>query len=168
MDRYARPSGVMASHGSGGAEGDPPWEPWDYITFHTNGADEEQRKVGKQPFDLAEIEGVPVLANETSRYPDVGMWAGASLDRQKQLAFDSAAGAALLCAGSCFHSVHGKTSELWDANELAIAQAWVAGATSVSTACQAGDYRRRDDLLTDDLIRVYQRGTSGCIVPIRK
>lgn len=49
-----------------------------------------------------------------------------------------------------------------------VAAAWVAGARSVSVACQAGAYRRRDDLLTDDLLRVYQRGDSGCIVEIRK
>jgi hypothetical protein len=108
----------------------------------------------------------PTLTNETSRYPDVGMWAGASLERQQQLAFDSAAGAALLCAGACFHSVQGKTSEVWDANTLAVAEAWVAGARSVSLDCQAGGYQRRDDLLTDALLRVYQRG--ACIVPIRK
>jgi hypothetical protein len=35
------------------------------------------------------------------------MW----LDRVRRLAFDSAAGAALLSAGSAFHSVHGKSSE---------------------------------------------------------
>lgn len=165
MARYARPSGVLASHGSGGSEGVPPWDPWDYVTFHTNGASEEQRKIGHNAW---EIWSGPTLTNETSRYPEVGMWVGASLERQKQLAYDSAAGAALLCAGSCFHSVHGKTSELWDANELAVADAWVRGAKSVSLACQPGAYYRRDDLLTDELLRVYQRGTSGCIVEIHK
>jgi hypothetical protein len=169
MARYTRPNGILASHGSGGSEGIPPWEPWDYCTFHTNGSFEEQRKIGHNAmYDLSDVYGVPTLTNETSRYSDVGMWTTGnppSLERQKQLAYDSAAGAALLCAGSCFHSIHGKTSELWDENELAVAQAWVAGAMSVPK-CQYEPYQRRDDLLTDELLRVYQRGS--CIVKIRK
>lgn len=161
MPRYTKPLSTLASHGSGGSEGIPPWEPWDYVTFHTNGSNEEQRKVGHNAmFDIADVYGVPALTNETSRYPDVGMWVGRSLSEQKQLAYDSAAGAALLCAGSCFHSVHGKSSELWDANELAVAQSWVAGALSIPKNAQLEPYRRRDDLLTGRLIRVYQRGTS--------
>ena len=165
MANYRRPAGVLASHGSGGSEGVPPWEPWDYVTFHTNGSSEEQRKIGH---NAMEIWDGPTLTNETSRYPDVGMWVGANLLRQYSLANDSAAGAALLCAGACFHSVQGKTSELWDERTLAVAQAWARGATSVDLKCQVGAYRRRDDLLTDDLLRVYQRGNAGCIVPIRK
>ena len=169
MTHYYRPTMALASHGSGGSEGVPPWDPWDYCTFHTNGASEEQRKVGHNAmYDVADVYHVPALTNETSRYPDVGMWRGADADRARALAFDSAAGAALLCAGSCFHSVAGKTSVLWDGATEAVAQAWATGARSVSVACQAGNYRRRDDLLTDDLLRVYQRGTSGCIVEIRK
>jgi len=167
MAHYDRPLGVLASHGSAGSEVDAPWEPWDYITQHTNGASEEQRKVGKQAFDHAELTGVPVLTNETSRFPDVGMWRGADATRVQALAFDAAAGASLLCAGSCWHSVSGKTSVRWSDAELAAAVSWVSGAHSVAVACQSGDYRRRDDLLTDDLLRVYQRGDTGCIVRIR-
>jgi hypothetical protein len=169
MSRYNCPSGILASHGSGGSEGDPPWEPWHYATWHTNGADEEQRKVGKQAYDLAAIAGVPVLTNETSRFPDVGMWRGASPERIKALAFDSAAGASLLCAGSCFHSVAGKSSVLWDAATVDAALAWTAGSRSVPLAVQHQHYTRRDDLLTPDLLRVYQRGTTDAgIVKIRK
>ena len=169
MAHYARPFGILASHGSGGAEGDPPWPAWDYITRHTNMADEEQRKVGKQAYDLAVIEGVPVLTNETSRFADVGMWRGADPSRIRDLAFDSAAGASLLCAGSCFHSVQGKTSVLWDAETVDAALAWTKGARSVPLAVQHQPYTRRDDLLTPDLLRVYQRGTTDAgIVAIRK
>jgi hypothetical protein len=165
MDRYPRPSGVLASHGSGGSEGVPPWEPWDYITFHTNGSNEEQRKVGHNAW---EIWPGPTLTNETSRYPDVGMWVGSSLERCRALAYDSAAGAALLCAGSCFHSACGKTSQVWDANTETVARAWAAGARSVSLAVQHEPYRHRIDLETEGLLRVYQRGTSDAgIVEIR-
>jgi hypothetical protein len=169
MSRYARPTTMLASHGSGGSEGVPPWEPWDYMTYHTNGSSEEQRKIGHNAMeDLANVYGIPALTNETSRYPDVGMWVNADLYQQKQLAYDSAAGAALLCAGACFHSVRGKTSALWDGTELTVAQTWVAGALSVPK-CQYEGYRRRDDLLTDDLLRVYQRGTADAnIVRIHK
>jgi hypothetical protein len=168
MNRYARPDGVWACHGSGGSEGMPPWEPWDYVTFHTNGASEEQRKVGHNCMELADLWHVPAVTNETSRYPDVGMWVGADLDRQVQLAYDSAAGASLLCAGSCFHSVAGKTSTLWDAQTARVARAWAAGALSIATSCQPKPYRRRDDLLTDDLLRVYQRGDDGCLAYIHQ
>lgn len=167
MARYARPEGVLVSHGSGGAEGVPPWEPWDYCTFHTNGASEEQRKIGHNAMsDLADVHRVPTITNETSRYPDVGMWVNASVARQEQLAFDSAAGAALLCAGSCFHSALGKRSVLFDSTTECVARAWVAGATSIPVAEQTEPYGRRDDLLTPDLLRVYQRGHT--MVRIRK
>jgi len=170
MGLYPRPVGILASHGSGGSEGVPPWEPWDYCTFHTNGASEEQRKIGHNAMsDLADPLGVPALTNETSRFPEVGMWVGADAARQSMLAYDSAAGAALLCAGSCFHSVLGKTSTLWDDRTETTARAWASGAASVPLGCQHAPYRHREDLETPDLLRVYQRGTlDSCIVEIHK
>ena len=168
MDRYPRPSGVLASHGSGGSEGVPPWEPWDYITFHTNGANEEQRKIGHNAW---EIWPGPTLTNETSRYPDVGMWVGSNIERCRALAYDAAAGAALLCAGSCFHSALGKTSQLWDANTEAVARAWAAGAKSVPMEFQHGRYIHRTDLEGPEDLRVYERRLNdgrGHIVTIRK
>ena len=172
MGWYARPTGILASHGSGGAEGVPPWEPWDYVTYHTNGSSEEQRKVGHNAMEKPQVilnwYG-PVVTNETSRYPEVGMWVGADPARRRALAFDSAAGAALLCTGSCFHSICGKTSVLFDAATVDAALAWTQGARSVPLAVQHGAYTRRDDLLTPDLLRVYQRGeTDAGIVRIRK
>jgi hypothetical protein len=161
--KYPRPSGVLACHGSAGGDTIPPWEPWDYCAFHTNGASEEQRKVGH---NAMEISTGPVITNETSRFPDVGMWVGSDLKRCQQLAFDSAAGAALLCAGSCFHSVQGKNSTLWDANTFAAAEAWVEGANSINLAYQHAPYKRRDDLLVPGVLRVYQRGDSP-VVTIR-
>ena len=158
--RMARPLGVLASRGSLGSQQAPSPPHWDYVNFHTNGAFEEQRKVGHNAW---KIWSGPTLTNETSRYPEVGMWVGASLERQKTLAFDSAAGAALLCAGSCFHSVHGKTSQLWDANELAVATAWAAGAQSVDLSFQNQPYRHRIDLETPDILRAYQRRTSPVV-----
>jgi hypothetical protein len=68
------------------------------------------------------------------------MWRNSDLERQKGLAFESAAGAALLCAGSCFHSVNGKLSRLWDAHEEEVARAWAAGARSVPLEFQDGHY----------------------------
>jgi hypothetical protein len=163
---YAQATGLLSSHGSNGAEAWPVQPYWSYLTFHTNGASEEQRKVGHNGMEIANL---PVLTNETSRYPDVGMWVGASLDRQEQLAFDSAAGAALLDAGACFHSVAGKSSTPWDAATLAVARAWASGAKSVPLDCQKGAYKHRADLETSDLLRVYQRGDDpACIVKIRK
>ncbi len=145
-DIFARPNGMLASHGSNGSQSLAvrPW--WDWEAFHTNGAPEEQRKIGHNAMELSEgtpdwpASHVPTITNETSRYPEVGMWRNSSLDRQKTLAFDSAAGAALLNAGSCFHSVNGKLSRLWDGNEEAVARAWADGARSVPLEYQDGRY----------------------------
>jgi len=165
MSKYSRPIDILASHGSSGSEGTPPWGTWDYAGFHTNGANEEQRKIGH---NAMEVWPGPTVTNETSRYPDVGMWVGSDQVRRLALAFDASAGAALLVAGSCFHSVQGKNSTLWDNATLAVAKAWAAGARSVPLSCQAGPYVHRQDLETAGLLRVYQRGGDpACIVKIR-
>lgn len=159
MARYAPIFGVLCSHGSGSSEHVPTWEPWDYGTLHYNDADEWQRKTAHNPMeDFGNVFGRPCISNENTRYPDK--------DQSLTKVFDAAAGAALLTAGSCFHSVAGKNSTLWTGLELEAAKSWAAGARSVNLACQSGAYRRRDDLLTPDLLRVYQRG--DCLVSIRK
>jgi hypothetical protein len=160
---FARRNDLLASHGSFSAEVQESTGIWDYAAYHTNGAFEEQRKVGH---NAMEIWDGPTLTNETSRYPDVGMWRGASRERTCQLAFDAAAGAALLCAGSCFHSAAGKASVLFDADTEAVAQAWVQGARSVDLSQQDEPYQHRADLEGPDDLRVYQRGSD--IVHIRR
>jgi len=166
-DAYARPIGILASHGSNGAELWPVEPYWDYVTFHTNGASEEQRKVGHNAW---EIWSGPTLTGETSRFPEVGMWAGASPDRIRQLAYDMGAGSALLNAGLCFHSVSGKLSVLFTDAELDAARALVAGMKSVDLACQDGAYTHRIDLEGPNDLRVYERPVEGhnCVVFIRK
>jgi hypothetical protein len=163
FSEYQRPLGVFASHGSNGAESWPVMPLWDYGTFHSNGAFEEQRKAGH---NAMEIWNGPTLTNETGRYPDVGMWNGASLDRQKQLAFDSAAGGALLAAGSCWHSAAGKVSRLFVGDEIEVARAWVAGARSVDLSQQDAPYEHLANLEGPGDLRVYRRGTA--VVRIRK
>lgn len=157
--------GVLCSHGSNGSQAHPVEPFWQYATFHTNGAFEEQRKVGHNAW---EIWNGPTLTNETSRCPEVGMWVGASVERVRQLAFDSAAGAALLCAGSCFHSVQGKASRLWTNIEFEAATSWAQGAKSVPLDYQDGYYKRIDDPV---FLRTYQRilpDGRAWTVPIRK
>jgi hypothetical protein len=86
-------------------------------------------------------------------------------------AYDAAAGAALLAAGSAYHSVSGKSSVLWQGCELDAAHAWAAGAASVPLEFQAGRYIHRDDLEGPNDLRVYERRLSdgrGYIVRIRK
>lgn len=154
-----RPVGVLASHGSNGSEQPPVQPPWDYQTFHTNDAFEWQRKVGHNAMEL----GGCVLSNENTRFTDK-----AALPT---LAFDAAAGAALLCAGSCFHSVSGKASVLWSVFELECAHAWVNGATSVPLEFQAGAYLHRADLEQPEDLRVYERRLGdgrGFVVHIRR
>ena len=164
---FSRIPGILTSHGSNGAEREPIKPFWDYTDFHTNGAFEEQRKVGHNAWEL--WSGAS-FTNETSRYPDVGMWRGQTLARQQQLAYDSAAGAALLAAGSLLHSVNGKTSTLWGADALAVATAWAAGARSVDLACQDGPYQHPIEEEGPEDLRVYVRPVPGynCIVRIKK
>ena len=162
---YVKPEGVFASHGSNGSQAQPVTPYWDYCTFHANGAPEEQRKIGH---NAMEIWSGPTLTNETSRFPEVGMWAQHSDEtdadwhaRIQRLAYDSAVGAALLCAGCCFHSVQGKTSVLFDAAHVEAAMALVAGAKSVDLVCQDGPYIHRQDLEGTTYLRVYERPVEG-------
>lgn len=164
MDRYEQPTGVLASHGSASSETIPPWEPWSYGTLHYNDADQWPRKTAHNPMeDFANEHQRPAMANENTRYPD--------RDASVTHAYDAAAGAALLTAGSCFHSVSGKSSVLWQDAELNAATEWAAGARSVPLEFQAGQYIHRIDLETPDLLRVYERRLAdgrGFIVTIRR
>ncbi len=166
---FQKPDSITASHGSNGSQAHPVDPMWDYATFHTNGSFEEQRKIGHNAW---EIWGGPTITNETSRFPEVGMWRNSDLDRQEMLAYDSAAGAALLCAGACFHSVNGKLAYLLNSNEEAVARAWVAGMNSVPLEFQDGAYIRRDDFLSDStVLRAYERRLNdgrGHVVVIHK
>jgi hypothetical protein len=163
---HARPHDLLVSRGSNGSEkwpvgndldqGREQWayfgmtEPlpafWTYTTFHTNDAHEWQGKVGH---NAMEIWHGPTLSNENPRY----------CDKATNLAWaeDAAAGAALLCAGSCFHSVAGKTSTLWPPHEEAAARTWASGAAKVRLEYQNGQYTHPIEVETPDLLRVYQR-----------
>jgi hypothetical protein len=146
---YSRPS-VKASHGSNGSGNWPVEPPWAYMTFHTNDQPQWQRKVGHNAMEIADHYVVPVLSNENTRCPD--------RDSSPTHFHDAAAGGALLCAGSCFHSVHGKTSELWAPGaEQECARAHVAGAMSVDLSFQGGHYVHRTDLETPSILRAYAR-----------
>jgi len=152
---FQQPVGFLSSHGSNSSQEFPVRPAWSYETMHFNDAPEWPRKVGHNAMELSTGgEGfsgshVPVLSNENTRCPD----RFSSTDQ----AFDAAAGAALLCAGSCFHSVHGKSSELFDEVELTCAQAWVAGARAVPLEFQDGAYRHRTDLEGPGILRAYDR-----------
>jgi hypothetical protein len=163
LAEYARPVGVLASHGSNGSQTWPVMEPWDYETFHLNDAPEWWRK----PHNGMEIADdpahrKPVLINESTRFCD--------RDSSLAHAYDSAASGALLPAGLAFHSVSGKSSVLWTGCELEAAKAHVAGAKSVDLECQPGPYTHRIDLEGSNDLRVYERPVAGhnCVVEIRK
>jgi hypothetical protein len=146
-----RPSGVLISRGSNGADSVPPRHdaPWDYELYHSNDLDEFQRKVGHNAMEWADQSGRPCVSNENTRYVD--------RDRSATHAYDAAMGAALLCAGSCFHSQAGKTSTLFTGTELDCARAWVEGARSVPLEFQAGAYQHLANLEGPDCIRAYSR-----------
>lgn len=161
--RLPRPAPpLLASHGSGQADSSPLLPVWDYATYHPGFGPEWPRKAAHNGMeDVSNPHRVPVLLNETTRAPDS--------DSNPAHFEDAAKGSALLQAGICFHSVEGKHSRLFTGITLELARAFVRGAHSVPLHCQNGGYRRRDDLLTPALLRVYQRGTdAACIVEIRK
>lgn len=144
---------VLCSHGSNASEHLPPRPWWQYEVMHFNEAFEWQRKSGHNSLEISagDPEGnitpshVPVIANENPR-PD--------RDGNITHFYDAAAGAALLCAGSCFHSQSGKRSGLFTAQDRPFAEAWVAGADSVNLEYQEGRYVREDP---GQYLRVYSR-----------
>ena len=168
-DNYQPIQGIICSHGSNGSGSIPvrPW--WNYETAHWNAEFEWWRKVGHNAMEYSEVDcddwyasHVPVLSNEDPRYPD---------NEQSLIhAYDAARGAALLCAGSCFHSVHGKNSTLWEGLELNAAIEWSRGAHSIDLGCQSGPYVHRQDLEGPNDLRVYERPVENhfCIAKIRK
>ncbi len=162
LDVLARPLGILCSHGSNGADAAPPRPTWDYELYHSNGLSEWWRKVGHNAMELADESGVPAWANENTRFPDD--------DDNAAHAYDAARAAALLCAGSCFHSVNGKSSRLWSGRELECAEAWADGARSVPLKFRVGRYLHRTDLEGADCLRAYERRLpdgGGYVVRIR-
>lgn len=160
---FAPPAGQLAAHGSNGSQAWPVAPAWTYATMHFNDAPEFQRKTGHNSMEVADAWHVPTIANENTRFPD--------RDASTMHAFDAAAGAALLCAGSCYHSVSGKESVPFPTAERACAQAWADGARSVELRFQAGAYRHAIELETASDLRVYQRvlpSGDACTVRIRR
>jgi hypothetical protein len=151
---YQPLAGVVCSHGSNGSQAVPvrPW--WHYETSHWVHVFEWQRKTGHNSMEFSQgadglpASHVPCLANENTR-PDQ--------DGTVHRFEDAAAGAALLCAGSCFHSQSGKKSALFDARDRQFAEAWIAGARSVDLAYQDGRYVHEQALEGPDDLRVYSR-----------
>lgn len=157
FDRLAQPPApLLASHGSAIQDAGPKEPFWSHSGYHPDRANEWQRKPGHNTMEWADHSGRPCVANECIRFPDE--------ENNPTKAFDAAAGAALLCAGACFHSVHGKNSTLWDADELANARAWVDGIRSVDLDCQNYPYVHlfdREDpepWSEGDVMRSYARG----------
>lgn len=150
---YQPLAGVICSHGSNASQAVPPRPPWDYETFHTNDAFEWWRKGGHNGMELSQgdAEGQippsrkPVIANENTR-PD----RDGNVDHHQ----DAAAAAALLIAGSCFHSASGKKSAPLSAFDRPFAAAFVRGARSVNLEFQEGRYLREEP---GSYLRVYSR-----------
>lgn len=152
--QYQPIPGVLCAHGSNGAQSIPVRPPWNYETAHWNDTNEWWRKVGHNAWEFTEgadqlpASHVPTLSNETTR-PDH--------DGTLHHFYDAAAGAALLCAGSCFHSQSGKKSALFSDFDRPFAEAWVAGARSVNLEFQDGRYVHAMELEGSTDLRVYQK-----------
>lgn len=142
------PLAVLASHGSAVQDALPLQPVWSYATYHPASGPEWARKAAHNGMeDVADPFGVPVLVNETIRFPDN--------EASSTQACDAAEGAALLEAGAAFHSIHGKSSELWVGAERDAAYAWASCAQRVPLEYQAGAYLRFDP--TPGYIRIYAR-----------
>ncbi len=142
--------GVLCSRGSNGSQAWPPIAAgWVWAEMHYNDAPEWQRKTGHNSMEVADAYGMPVIANENTRY----------IDRDASLphAQGAAESAALLCAGSCFHSTQGKTSSLFTGVTLDAAKMWAASAKKVDLTFQQGAYHHAMELETPGILRAYQR-----------
>ncbi|HEX8030264.1 MAG TPA: hypothetical protein VF491_17440 [Vicinamibacterales bacterium] len=124
---------------------------YDSVRYHSNDTSEWQRKQAHGSFEMAGHYGVPGIGNENTR-PD----RDGNLNHHR----DAAAGAALLCAGSCFHSEAGKQAAVMGDVDLACARAFVAGARSVDLSQRVAPYVHRTDLEGPTVIRAYQRGSA--------
>lgn len=154
-DYHQAPAPLLSSHGSNGSQRLPvrPW--WNWEAFHLNDAPEWWRKNNgaRQVSEGVEEGGVvwepsyvPVITNESTRCPD--------RDSLTAHYMDAAAAGALLPAGSCFHSVSGKSGRPFVGQEIECAKAHVLGAKSVDLRYQVGRYNRLDP---GNFLRVYQR-----------
>ena len=152
------PAPILASHGSGGAGGEPRLPIWTHVTYHPGFGADWMRKAVSEGGDAAGKYNVPVLLNETTRFPDN--------DKSLEHAYDVGRGCALVLAGCAFHSVTGKNSRLWEGHELALAREWARGARSVSLACQRNEFRQ---VGVPRLLAVFEGvgATAECRVAIR-
>ena len=157
VNAFAPMPDVLCAHGSNGSEAFPVRPAWDYETLHWNDANEWQRKAGHNTMEFAEItdfaSGKPCIADENTRFADK--------DGSTSHAYDAAAGAALLAAGYTFHSVAGKSSDLWTGQELECARFTIAGINSVPLWSQGGQYQHLTNLETSGIIRAYGRNVPG-------
>ena len=148
--QFQKPDFCLSSHGSQISGDENPILPiWDIIDYHTNDAPEWQRKVSHNAMEIGERFNKICIASENTRFSD-------HCD-DSELAYQTARAAALLSAGSCFHSTHGKDSTLWTGLELDNATLWARGANSVPLRYRKGFYRHRIDLESHEILRAYSR-----------
>lgn len=168
------PSGLLASHGSNGSQSIPVEPFWDYLTFHTNGAPEEQRKTGHNCWEITGGQK-PCSTNEISRVtnPTAGIWA---LPDARGVSYDMGRAAVVFTAGLTFHSQSGKYGDTLDGEEVPLAKAMIAGMRSYGDRlgfCQdANPYKHGDAEIAEEqrtgALRVYQFGNdAACRVSIR-
>lgn len=152
--------GVLTSAGSNGSQAWPVQPYLDFVTFHTNDAVEEERKISHNCYEIQP--SLPCLTNETSRV-DHHNWQIAPM----VFANDAFAACTLLNAGCDFHTA--LDGGLWSDLVLGIAKAVIAGFNSVPMSCQNLPYVHRQDMEPPPILRTYQGGTrQDCIVMIRK
>jgi len=155
--RFWKPAGATFDlcRGSNGADAWAVEPVLESVRYHSNDTNEWWRRQAHNGMEIADAFRVPCIANENTR-PD--------RDDVAEHHRDAAAGAALLSAGSCFHSQSGKNAVVMTGTDLICARAFVAGARSVDLSQRTQPYVHRTDLEGPSVVRAYQRGTAVVLV----
>lgn len=147
-ERLLRPhDNVPTSHGSNAQDSFPVEPIWDWAGYRPAGG-EWWRKPGHNAMEVANQAHVPIWSNEMTRCCDQ--------DADPNHFVDAAATSALLAYGFDYHTISGKSGELWTDQEFQIAKMISAAMRAVPLKCVAQPYRNLGE--TDLLLRNYQRG----------
>jgi hypothetical protein len=155
--------GVLTSAGSNGSQSWPVTPFLDVLTWHSNNALEEERKLAHNCYEIQP--SIPCLTNESSKAGAGKNWTVHPL----AFAFDAWKACKLLNAGCNFHSVEGMKGEPYTEEHLDWLRETIRGIDSLPSSCQNLPYVHRQDLEPPGIIRAYQGDArADCLVQIRR
>ena len=119
----------------------------DVLTWHSNNALEEERKLAHNCYEIQP--SIPCLTNESSKAGAGKNWTVHPL----AFAFDAWKACKLLNAGCNFHSVEGMKGEPYTEEHLDWLRETIRGIDSLPSSCQNLPYVHRQDLEPPGIIR---------------